>query len=70
MGILHNIKKLKRRAIIYGSYTLQRKQVQGTVIIKKQESYNTQTKHTDDALVYENFKNKLLNKELVQMLVN
>jgi hypothetical protein len=30
--------------------------VQQAVIIKKQESYNTQTKQADDALVHEKFK--------------
>jgi hypothetical protein len=30
--------------------------VQQAVFIKKQETYNTQTKQVDDALVYERFK--------------
>jgi hypothetical protein len=30
-----------------------KQQVQQALIIKKQESYNTQTKQTDDPLVYE-----------------
>jgi hypothetical protein len=32
-----------------------RQQVQQAGIIKKQESYNTQTKQVDDELVYERF---------------
>jgi hypothetical protein len=32
-----------------------KQQVQQAVIVKKQESYNTQTKQVDDALMYERF---------------
>jgi hypothetical protein len=39
---------------IYGYYILQTKQqMQQAVIIKKQESYNIQTKQLDGTLVYE-----------------